>query len=154
MIALHCSPVEWSPLVFFFFFFLTHWASLSNWHTCTLLSLLPLTTYQGCLATVMMLDSSTHRLPSSVNHQSSQRAYCCSPCRHTVESSTHHPGSDSSFVKLYLIWCFFGVCLLHFSACAKGLLIRQRVSLLTSLLVNRQRVGEIYHWNEFGNKCY
>lgn len=32
-------------------------ASLSNWHTCTLLSLLPLTTYQGCLATVMMLDS-------------------------------------------------------------------------------------------------
>lgn len=110
-----------------FFFSAAHCrASLSNWHTCTLLSLPPLTTYLGCLATVMMLDSSTHRLPSSVNHQSSQRELSCSPSRHAVESATHHPGSNSYFVKLYFICSvliFSSVCLFHFSACVKWLLI-------------------------------
>lgn len=68
---------------FLFFFFTPHphtnfRASLSNWHTCTLLSLLPLTTYQGCLATVMMLDSrhpqTTSLCGPSIQPTSSPRA--------------------------------------------------------------------------------
>ena len=93
--------------------------------TQMLLCLLPLTTYLGCFTTVIMLDSSPQKLPSSAEHQSSQRARCCSLCRHILESCTHDTRSDLSFVESFLIWRFFRACVCVCACCIFKWLLTQ-----------------------------
>lgn len=99
-----------------------HWVAGLHAHC----SLPPLTTYMQCLAAVMMLDSRTQRQASSVNHQSTQWEFSCVEIAQTSTAS-----------------------------CAKfscKLLMRLKVSQITSLIVDGDIEGEIDQRNMFSSK--